>query len=121
MLHLPSQISYSTLHIPHPKQGHVTERGNGDIRIPRRELFDIRMQLMASDEAVNPQALKDSSSTPSLVLLGNDDIQPSLYEGGLKSWECSLDLVSLLAEEEDYLRWGRQDGRGLHVLEVLTI
>lgn len=32
-----------------------------------------------------------------MVGLGEEDIRTSLYEGGLKSWECSVDLVRHLA------------------------
>ncbi|KAI9882759.1 MAG: hypothetical protein M1823_005499 [Watsoniomyces obsoletus] len=59
-------------------------RDGSTVRIPQRELFDIRMQLMAGDDAL--------SSTLE-TLLGGNDVQSSVYEGGLKSWECSLDLV----------------------------
>jgi len=57
--------------------------------LPRRELYDVRMQLMAED---------DLSATPTQsVLIGSEDIRTRVYEGGLKSWECSLDLVEHLS------------------------
>ncbi|KAF2808258.1 uncharacterized protein BDZ99DRAFT_445556 [Mytilinidion resinicola] len=78
---LPSKISYNTIEIESPK-GHK-------IRLPRRELFDIRMQLMAED-----------SGTDSAPLSGLDesDIKTNVYEGGFKSWECSIDLVKFLLD-----------------------
>ena len=57
--------------------------------LPRRELYDVRMQLMASD------------TLDSLPGLGEEDIRTRVYEGGLKSWECSLDLAQHLYTAAD--------------------
>ena len=77
-------------------------------KLPRRELFDIRMQLMAEDENV---------SADSLIGLDNADIKTNVYEGGYKSWECSLDLAGVLLD-----RGPRKDLDDLcrvnHVIEV---
>lgn len=50
-----------------------------------------------------------------LAGLGDEDIRSSFYEGGLKSWECSVDLVRYLAGDEE--TWS--DVR--RVLEVYAI
>jgi protein-histidine N-methyltransferase len=80
------------------------------LRIPRRELFDIRMQLMAEDEG-NPSEK---------VNLDESDIRTNVYEGGYKSWECSFDLAKLLLD-----RGPRKDLDDLcrvdHVVEVCII
>ena len=34
---------------------------------------------------------------------GNEDVRPGVYEGGLKSWECSIDLVQYLSLHPDIL------------------
>ncbi|KAH0545070.1 hypothetical protein FGG08_000841 [Glutinoglossum americanum] len=94
---LPSKVSYTTLTI-------LTLKGN-TIKIPRRELFDIRMQLMAEDD-------EDSAL---LADLGNDDIRANVYEGGLKSWECSVDLVRVLVDDGGL--WGGGEER-LKVMEL---
>jgi protein-histidine N-methyltransferase len=52
--------------------------------LPRRELWHVKMQLMQKDE--NPE------------LLGQSDVITGLYEGGLKTWECSLDLARYLSQ-----------------------
>lgn len=57
--------------------------------LPRRELYDVRVQLIAEDEAANDEILKDIS---------NSDIRSGVYEGGFKTWECSLDLASLILD-----------------------
>ncbi len=72
----------------------------------RRDLFDARFQLLAQgrDEQA---ALVDAPA----------DLVPGVYEGGLKTWECALDLAAYL--DRDVL--GAQAGRrvrGLRVLEV---
>lgn len=70
---LPSAISYSTLT--------VTLDDGKEVKIPRRELWDVRVQLMAEDEAAGLEGL------------GKDDVKTGVYEGGFKSWESSVDLV----------------------------
>lgn len=78
---LPDKISFSTLTLTSPK-GHTT-------RLPRREIFDVRVQLMAED---------DGSQANVLAGLENTDLQTNVYEGGYKTWECSLDLVKFLLD-----------------------
>ncbi|KAF9692202.1 hypothetical protein EKO04_009930 [Ascochyta lentis] len=78
---LPDKLSFSTLALTSPK-GFTT-------RLPRREIFDVRVQLMAED---------DGSQENVLAGLENTDLQTNIYEGGYKTWECSLDLVKFLLE-----------------------
>lgn len=72
---LPSTISYGTLKV-------ILDDGS-EIGITRRELWDVRVQLMAEDEEVG---------------LGKVDVKTGVYEGGFKSWESSVDLVRELAK-----------------------
>jgi protein-histidine N-methyltransferase len=74
---LPSKIAYSTLH--------VTLDDGSELGIPRREWWDVRVQLMAEEHEAAE------------VGLGKDDIKTGVYEGGFKSWESSVDLVKVLA------------------------
>ena len=91
---LPSKISYSTIQIP--------GCDGIPIDLPRRELFDIRTQLMAEDQ----------SSDESIVAgLSTDDITPNVYEGGFKTWECSLDLAEYLV---NWLRRRDDSWRAVH-------
>jgi protein-histidine N-methyltransferase len=57
--------------------------------LPRRDLSDIRVQLMAEDEAANDETLND---------IEDSDIRTGVYEGGFKTWECSIDLASILLD-----------------------
>ncbi|AEO54033.1 hypothetical protein MYCTH_2296096 [Thermothelomyces thermophilus ATCC 42464] len=81
---LPSKIAFSLLDVP-LADGRV-------LRLPRRELWDVRVQLMAEDDADNPSA-SDAAG------LGEHDVKTGIYEGGFKSWESSIDLVKVLAAE----------------------
>ncbi|KAF2868746.1 hypothetical protein BDV95DRAFT_499899 [Massariosphaeria phaeospora] len=81
---LPSQLSYSTLTTTSPK--------GFTARLPRRDLFDVRLQLMAEDDNSNPAPLTGLDPHDSLDLL------PNIYEGGYKTWECSIDLVKYLLD-----------------------
>ncbi|KAF1944617.1 hypothetical protein EJ02DRAFT_452225 [Clathrospora elynae] len=78
---LPDKISYSTVTITSPKGFAIT--------LPRRELFDVRLQLMAED---------DGTSSNPLTGLDDSDLRQNIYEGGYKTWECSLDLVRFLLD-----------------------
>lgn len=74
--------------------------------IYRRELFDVKHQIMCED---------DENSTMSrgindfLIGEGNSDtdLKKNVYEGGLKSWECSYDTVDRLSSmiKEDKLKY----------------
>ncbi|KAL6930050.1 hypothetical protein ACO0SA_001457 [Hanseniaspora valbyensis] len=63
---------------------------NDETEIIRRELYDIRHQIMSES---------DPSSTKEIVnldFLDKDDLLRNVYEGGLTTWECSIDLVKYL-------------------------
>ncbi|KAI9819547.1 MAG: hypothetical protein M1827_006997 [Pycnora praestabilis] len=52
-----------------------------------------------------------------LAGLGDDDIITNVYEGGLKSWECSVDLVKVLLEEINNGNESSHDGV-YHIVEL---
>lgn len=62
----------------------------------RRELFDVKHQLMSEEGG-------EKQDDEFGVLMGTDttDLQKNVYEGGLKSWECSIDTVDKLANLPD--------------------
>jgi protein-histidine N-methyltransferase len=78
---LPDHLCYSTIQIESPT--------GKTINLPRRALSDIRVQLMAEDEAANDETLND---------IEDSDIRTGVYEGGFKTWECSVDLASILLD-----------------------
>jgi protein-histidine N-methyltransferase len=73
---LPSKVAYSTLL--------VNLDDGAQLSIPRRELWDVRVQLMAEED------------DEGLSNLGKDDVRTGVYEGGFKSWESSVDVVKVL-------------------------
>ena len=82
---LPSKIAYGVLDI---------ELANGRrVQIPRRELWDVRVQLMAEEE----EHQVNSEAAPGL---GEHDVKTGIYEGGFKSWESSVDMVKVLDSEK---------------------
>ncbi|KAI0117330.1 hypothetical protein F4814DRAFT_415930 [Daldinia grandis] len=81
---LPSKIAYGILDIDLD--------GAGKIQLPRRELWDVRVQLMAEDDG--------GDTEPGL---GNHDVKTGVYEGGFKSWESSVDLVKVLSLSKSFL------------------
>ncbi|KAK2798810.1 hypothetical protein FQN51_007486 [Onygenales sp. PD_10] len=88
---LPSQISYNILSIPQPSH---TDGPSQPINIPRREVFDIRAQLMAEDDT-------ETNENAELISgLEKGDLKPTVYEGGFKTWECAVDLAKLLVADE---------------------
>ena len=81
---LPSKIAFSLLSV---------DLGDGQvIQLPRRELWDVRVQLMAEDGAADNPSESEAG-------LGEHDVKTGIYEGGFKSWESSVDLVKVLARE----------------------
>lgn len=61
--------------------------------IYKRELFDVKQQLMMEDD------FKASTEDDLFkILIGDtyEDLKHGVYEGGLKSWECSYDLIKKL-------------------------
>ena len=52
--------------------------------LPRRELWHVKMQVMQTDDNEH--------------LIGDSDVIRGSYEGGLKTWECSVDLAEYLTQ-----------------------
>ena len=63
---------------------------------------------------------EDPLSDPATVVgLSKDDITPHIYEGGFKTWECSIDLADyvlamLCKERKPYQKFH-------HFIEVITL
>jgi len=56
--------------------------------LPKRDLYDVRVQLL-QEGSVNDHVIDQ---------LDKSDLRSGVYEGGFKTWECSLDLASLLLD-----------------------
>ncbi|KIW23284.1 uncharacterized protein PV07_11495 [Cladophialophora immunda] len=99
---LPSQISYSKLHIPqstdHGFHDTKTNDNGAETTLFRRSVFDIRAQLMTE---ANPSAEEEDVAKTLLSGLESGDLSSGIYEGGFKTWECALDLASLVGSDPD--------------------
>ena len=109
---LPPLISYSPLTI--------TSQSGQKVNLARRDLFDARFQLLSEGDDVAPSRLEGHASKTSADALqfleAPSDLIPGVYEGGLKTWECSLDLVGYLDGLEDDQKYVR----GKRCLEVCS-
>ncbi|KAL6689795.1 hypothetical protein J3F84DRAFT_248776 [Trichoderma pleuroticola] len=104
---LPSKLAYDLLDIDVADDGASEAR----LRLPRRELWDVRVQLMAEDdEVVNGEDKVDDGG------LGKHDVKTGIYEGGFKSWESSIDLVKVLAAQDELT--AAQQASSLRVVEL---
>ncbi|RFU72616.1 hypothetical protein TARUN_9640 [Trichoderma arundinaceum] len=104
---LPSKIAYDLLDID------VDDSGSSEthLQLPRRELWDVRVQLMAEDdEVVGGEDRVDDGG------LGKHDVKTGIYEGGFKSWESSIDLVKVLAAQDELT--AAQSASSLRVVEL---
>ncbi|KAF5351248.1 hypothetical protein D9756_008447 [Leucocoprinus leucothites] len=121
---LPSLISCSPLTIP-------LHGGTKNVTLVRRDLFDARFQLIAEgagpDDATNSHTAgatkvdedagaeeKQHRHVSALQFIeAPSDLVPRVYEGGLKTWECSIDLVEYLDSTQ-----GAEGFRGKRILEL---
>lgn len=68
---------------------YTTPGGN---TVYRRQVFDIKHQIMTEIEEASSNEIHD-------ILIGSSDdldLKKDVYEGGFKLWECSYDLVDLI-------------------------
>lgn len=86
---LPSKLSYTRVEVPIPQSDKT-------FSIYRRDLFDARFQMLHEDDE---EGEDESSEEWKKFIAGSaTDLVPGVYEGGLKTWECSLDLAAVLAQ-----------------------
>ncbi|KAJ2610726.1 hypothetical protein H4S08_003479 [Coemansia sp. RSA 1365] len=82
-------------------------------RLWKRQMDDVQFQLAQED------SMDGSSSSAVEQVITSDgsvkDVIRGVYEGGLKTWECSLDLLEYLAEHGASLGCS---AKNLHVLEL---
>lgn len=100
-------ISYSPLSIP--------LSSGRDLTLVRRDLFDARFQLIseAEEDPDEETSKREKISESSLKFVDSpSDLVPGVYEGGLKTWECALDLVDYLENS------GARSPTGKVILEV---
>ncbi|GAB5589891.1 hypothetical protein Unana1_04791 [Umbelopsis nana] len=60
-----------------------------DFTMYKRTLSDVKFQIARQDTL-------DVDQTPMIEMAGNTDLIKGIYEGGFKTWECSIDLVEFM-------------------------
>lgn len=97
----------------------TSDSGNRVVTLLRRDLFDARFQLI-SEDSLPPDGENVITSNETLGFVdAPSDLVAGVYEGGLKTWECSLDLVTYLAGLE--LDGNDKTGRVFSILEVIYL
>ncbi|KFH65686.1 hypothetical protein MVEG_09159 [Podila verticillata NRRL 6337] len=120
---LPSTLHYELAHIPVTKgsgaaNAVLTTVSTGAekevVTLYKRNLEDVKFQMAQEDDefdveesANKPNEITGTTTTSGpggvemLALAGKSDLVKGVYEGGLKTWECALDLVAYLAENKE--------------------
>ncbi|KAI8645110.1 hypothetical protein BD408DRAFT_412258 [Parasitella parasitica] len=81
---LPSVIQADILRIP------LLEK-----TLFKRTLADVKFQMAEQDNLVDDK--QETNVVNMLNLSGNSDLIKGVYEGGFKTWECSIDMVQYLS------------------------
>ncbi|TDL24460.1 hypothetical protein BD410DRAFT_719432, partial [Rickenella mellea] len=129
---LPPILSYSPIHIPittvQTRESTADTNGGNTptVTIIKRDLYDARFQLISqtgSLESDREGISKDGEGVgvagDALEFIDNpSDLVPGVYEGGLKTWECSLDLVDYLEGSIKPIRRDKEWIRGKRILEI---
>ncbi|KAH7909384.1 hypothetical protein BJ138DRAFT_1155450 [Hygrophoropsis aurantiaca] len=126
----------------------VTDPKSYTIRLHRRDLFDARFQVISSDTVTDEDVDEEEKDTDNFAAQQNQnansqkpntnsqhlqdalrfldapsDVVPYVYEGGLKTWECALDLVVYMenlsqCENQNQNQNSGLQVRGKRVLEI---
>ncbi|CAO3571136.1 unnamed protein product [Mortierella alpina] len=89
-----------------------TGREKEVVTIYKRNLEDVKFQIAQEDDEFDAQendtanggtttTVTGPGGVEMLALAGTSDLVKGVYEGGLKTWECALDLVAYLAEQKE--------------------
>lgn len=80
--------------LPETLQADRIEMPNIAYGMYRRTLADVKFQMAKQDTL-------DVDHAPMIEMAENTDLIKGIYEGGFKTWECSLDLVEFMHAMED--------------------
>lgn len=98
LCHLRShQLNFSckTSPLPNVIQADILQVPTVEKPLFKRTLADVKFQMAEQDNFVDDDADKEVVSM--LNLSGNSDLIKGVYEGGFKTWECSIDMVQFLS------------------------
>lgn len=63
----------------------------------------------------------DHDNAELIAGLEEGDLKPNFYEGGFKTWECSLDLAKLVASQDAIVDSLGDSQTDVHIIEVRVI
>ncbi|KAI8884379.1 hypothetical protein K501DRAFT_182357 [Backusella circina FSU 941] len=95
---VPSQ-EYDILNLPLPRviQADIVQIPQVTDTIYKRTLEDVKFQMAEQDMLGEEEDKANTEVVNMLNLGGNTDLIRGVYEGGFKTWECSVDMVQYLA------------------------
>ncbi|KAI9480537.1 MAG: hypothetical protein EXX96DRAFT_563176 [Benjaminiella poitrasii] len=97
---IPSR-EYDILSSPLPNviQADILQVPNVEYPLYKRTLADVQFQMAEQDNIIDNE--EDTTTEKEVLnmlnLTGNTDLIRGVYEGGFKTWECSIDLVQFLS------------------------
>lgn len=107
-----NQLSFNLQSSPLPSviQADILTIPNVALPIYKRTLADVKFQMAEQDTLQQQQHAgdEDQKVLDMLNLTGNSDLVRGVYEGGFKTWECSIDLVQWLSSLPDEATQGKQ-------------
>ncbi len=86
---------YQTSPLPGVIQADILQVPTVEKPLYKRTLADVKFQMAEQDNLVDEDPDKEVVSM--LNLSGNSDLIKGVYEGGFKTWECSIDMVQYLS------------------------
>jgi protein-histidine N-methyltransferase len=89
--------------------------------IYKRTLEDVKFQMAEQDMLGEVEDKANTEVANMLNLSGNTDLIKGVYEGGFKTWECSIDMVQYLASlPEDQITNKRVlEVKGIHYIKII--
>jgi protein-histidine N-methyltransferase len=90
-----THIEIKTSPLPSVIQADILQVPTVEKPLFKRTLADVKFQMAEQDNLVDEDADKEVVSM--LNLSGNSDLIKGVYEGGFKTWECSIDMVQYLS------------------------
>ncbi|KAG2171988.1 hypothetical protein INT43_001465, partial [Umbelopsis isabellina] len=91
---IAQKFNIQAMALPETLQADRIEMPNIAYGMYRRTLADVKFQMAKQDTL-------DVDQAPMIEMAENTDLIKGIYEGGFKTWECSLDLVEFMHSMDD--------------------
>ncbi len=99
---------------------------NSGVVLSRRDLFDVKFQLMLEEDMktkdkINKNEDIANDGTKLMSVLDNEDLRRDIYEGGLKMWESTLDLIDFLDSDKSNWNWNWVNDKSEDEVRILEL